>query len=104
MPMRGGAGRVEDRAILQRDHARREVEHPIRGYGLAQCDPAQEGTFDWSFGRLDVRPRPLVEVTDASTQTRSFAAALQAAGCGVLYEKEPARGEGCALPKAIPIG
>ncbi len=104
MSMSIGIGCGEDRAVLHWNHARREPENAIRCDGFAQCDPAHEGSFDRSFGRNDIRPRPLVEVTNAASKSRRIAPALQAPGRGLLYEEEASWAKTRALPKALSVG
>src|SRR5690606_20781588 len=81
-----------------------EIKRAVGREGFTQRDPAYELTLDRAFGRLDGRPRPLVEVAYSSSHARGVAPALQATSGDVLDDKESARGERSALPEALAIG
>src|SRR5215216_4968346 len=79
-------------------------ENPIRRDGLAQRDTAQEVAFNRAFGRLDARPRALVEIARATPYAWRIAAALQACGCHMLDQKEPPWKEACTVTEALAVG
>lgn len=75
MSVRVRAGCSEYRTVLYRDHARREVENPIRRDGLAQRYPSQKHALDRTFRGLDPRPWPFVQIANATPNARRIAAA-----------------------------